>query len=432
MNGFAPDDFAPVALVEAELSGPLESVPTTDASGRAYCAAHVLVRLHTRPLAVLELELGTEGLPGDALAGSIWERLGPRINAHLRDDGLPEVSCIDRGGLGPRSSTPRCLEARAALLRAAPHASVIVGTRNRPDVIGRCLGALQEQEYPNYAIIVADGSRSPDTRQIVERDFPAVQYVRIEQGGVCVGKNCALREAAGEVVAFTDDDAVADRHWLAEHVAALGSSERVACTTGLALALELDTPAQLWFEESGAFVEGLERRSISLERRERHSLLPYATGRIGAGVNMAWRTQVLRELGGFDPALDSCGAEDLALFFDAMCAGYEIVYEPGAIVHHQHRRTYDELARQIYWHSVGLGAYLTRCLVTQPGRIPELLARVPRGVLYGFHSTSPRNTKKSTNFPPALTRAERRGVVSGPYAYLKGARAAKRRLASDG
>jgi hypothetical protein len=178
-------------------------------------------------------------------------------------------------------------------------------------------------------------------------------------------------------------------------------------------------------------VEGFERRVIDLENREPGSLLPYATGRIGAGVSMAWRTQILQSLGGFELALDATGAEDLAAFFDALCEGFQIVYEPGAIVNHEHRRTYEELRGQIYAHGVGLGAYLTRCLATRPARIPDFVRRVPGGLFYGFNPASPRNRKKSPTFPPELTRVERRGVAVGPLAYLKGLRVARRRRALE-
>ena len=210
-----------------------------------------------------------------------------------------------------------------------------------------------------------------------------------------------------------------DRHWLVELVAAFGDDERIACATGLALPLELATPAQVWFEESGGFSEGFERRVLDPKApRTRGSLLPYATGRIGAGVNMAWRRSTIREMG-FDVALDGLAAFDLASFYDALVRGFKIVYEPGAIVYHEHRRTYAELRHQIYRHGLGLGIYLTRCLVTQPGRIPDFLGRVPRGIYYGFSPSSWRNTGKSDHFPTALTSAEVGGTLVGPFAYLK-------------
>jgi glycosyltransferase involved in cell wall biosynthesis len=423
-------EFAPIAIADVELSAPLDGLAPTDPSGRRYGGARVLLRLHTRPLGLLELELGDDGLTSSALASVIWEHLGGKLNDHLTRDGLENVSGIDAGGLQAVSS-PRCLARREELLREAPKVSVVVVTRDRPDVVGRSLRSLEAIDYPDFEIVLVDGSKGGETSELVRSEFPEVHRVRIERGGMSVARNRGLVAAAGDIIAYTDDDVVVDRHWLLEHVAAFGASERVACTTGLAMPLELETPAQLWFEESGGFVNGFDRRVIALENREPGSLLPYATRRIGAGVSMAWRASILRELGGFDLALDATGAEDLAMFFDALCRGFEIVYEPAAIVSHQHRRAYEELRGQIRWHAIGLGAHLTRCIVTQPRRLPDFASRLPRGLFWGFSRASPRNSKKSSTFPSQLTRTELVGVARGPYAYLKGLRTARRLRAGD-
>jgi hypothetical protein len=131
-------------------------------------------------------------------------------------------------------------------------------------------------------------------------------------------------------------------------------------------------------------------------------------------------------VGGFDVALDKTTGDDLALFFDGLSAGHEIAYTPSAIVYHEHRRTHEELRRQVMQHSVGLGAYLTRCLTTRPSQIPAFLRRIPRGTLYAWFHTAPQDKRRSSDFPADLVRAGRWGVLLGPYAYLKGVRAAKR------
>ena len=431
-------DFAPVAIAEVELSAPLAAIPATDADGRRHRAARVLVRLHSRTLGLLELEVGADGVTPAACATAIWEALGEKINAHLRADALPEVDGLDPRGLPAVESAP-CVRRREELLREAPAASVILCTRNRAELLGRSLRSLAQLAYPRFELIVVDGSADSATSDLVSGEFPDVVYLHVGANGLSVARNRGVAAASGTVVAFTDDDVLADRHWLAELVAALDAHERAACATGLVLPLELQTPAQLWFEESGAFTEGLERRVIDLRMpRPPGSLLPFATGRIGAGVSMAWRAPVLRELGGFDVALDTLtppwplrsrhgsSGEDVAAFFDALVCGHQIVYEPEAIVYHEHRRTYDELARQLYWHGIGLGAYLTRCIAARPDQLPDFVRRVPRGVFYGFAPGSPRNREKSSTFPPGLTRAERRGVVHGPLAYLRGLPMARR------
>jgi glycosyltransferase involved in cell wall biosynthesis len=411
-------DIGPIALHEVELSAPIRDVPPAGEATRPYRRAHVLVRLHTRPIGVVDMEIDGNGVSAQELTTAIWEVFAARINEHLKADDLGEIDGIDAHGV-PTDGVPVCLHDRKALLSNAPMASVIICTRNRPATLQRTLESLEHLEYPSFEVIVVDGSGDSATRELVSSQFPDFVYFHVGNYGKSIAANTGVELASGAIAAFTDDDAVVDRHWLIELVAALDGDERLACATGLAMPLELETPAQIWFEESGGFTQGYDRRVLDLnEPRERGSLLPYATGRIGAGVNMAWKRPIIREIG-FDVALDGLAAFDLASFYDALVRGYKIVYEPGAIVYHEHRRTYAELRHQLYRHGLGLGIYLTRCLVTQPRRIPDFLRVVPRGAYYGFSPSSWRNRGKAEDFPAALTWAEVVGTVAGPFAYLK-------------
>jgi len=123
--------------------------------------------------------------------------------------------------------------------------------------------------------------------------------------------------AGTEIVAFTDDDTIPDRHWLTEIVRGFWAAPRVGCVTGPILPSELATPAQLWIEQFGGYSRGFKRRVYDLGvNRPPDSLFPYAAGRFGSGANMAFRRSLLLDLGGFDPALGggtpALGGEDLA------------------------------------------------------------------------------------------------------------------------
>jgi len=416
------DSFNPRAILELELAD--HSVRSKGGESPTHRnRALVLVRLHSKPLGVLDVALAEQSDGAEGVFVEVSEKLSALIAEHLAEDamaGLVLGDARDQGDVAP------CLRGRVALLKSAPSVSIVLATMNRPVLVNRCLESIYELEYTNYEVIVVDSSTGGETETLISEKFRDVRYIRNLSGGVCVAKNRGAKEAGGRYVAFTDDDAEVDRYWISQLVLTLEGVPSAACATGLVLPLELDTPAQAWFEESGAFVQGIRPRRIDLKHREPGSLLPYATGRIGAGVNMAWRRDTLAELGYFDVALDRCGAEDLAIFFDALCAGYEIVYEPGAIVWHQHRRTVDELRVQTLWHATGLGAYLTRCIVKEPGRIWDLVTRIPRGLRYGFAASSVRNWSKSASFPREVTRQEWIGFVKGPAAYARGSLARRR------
>jgi GT2 family glycosyltransferase len=138
---------------------------------------------------------------------------------------------------------------------------------------------------------------------------------------------------------------------------------------------------------------------------------------------MAIKADVLRRLGGFDPALGpgslARAAEDLDFFFQMIVSGYKLVYEPSAVVHHFHRREFDSLRRQIYNYGVGLSAFLTKCILERPLRALELLLKAPYGLFFLLSTRSPKNRKKQANYPPELSQLELRGMLHGPLAFLR-------------
>jgi hypothetical protein len=436
--------FQPIAIAEVELTQPLPVIAAWQ-DGVRHGGARIVVRLHTCTLGVVDVRLAAGDLSSADCAQAVWRALSSDINAHLRADGLPEVPGLGAEGL-PAVEAPRCAVRRAAVLREPVPVTVIIKTRNRAELLGRALASLQRLEYPAYDVLVIDGSADDATATVIHERFPAVRHVNVHPHGSSAALNRGLAEAHGEILAFTDDDACVDRHWLAWLVSGF-DDPRVAVVTGIAFPMELRTPAQVWFEESGGFTDGVAARKIGLDLREPGSLLPFATGKIGAGVNMAWRRRALEEIGGFDVTLDTLtplwpprarprsATQDLAAFFDVLALGHRIAFEPNAIVYHEHRRSYEALKHQIYWHGLGLSAYLVRSLLRRPGDVPAFLARVPRGLGYGFGASSIRNGQKSSTFPRELTRAEWRGVLEGPFAYLRGlprGRRLRRSLRADG
>src|SRR5438045_3006282 len=118
--------FAPVATVELELSRRLELRSPLGRSVDDYARARVLVRLHGRPLGLLELDVD-RARDTEALAADVRRALGDEIADHLRADGLP-VQRLTADGLHA-GELPACRRRRAELLADAPHASVVVATR---------------------------------------------------------------------------------------------------------------------------------------------------------------------------------------------------------------------------------------------------------------------------------------------------------------
>jgi GT2 family glycosyltransferase len=423
----------PIRVMELELS---ESIPdltsTPSRNGMQYRQALVLVRLHREPIGLLPLDLPSAELPARQLADVVWGQFHEQIDRHLRADGQPPAQGLPTAGL-PQREAP-CAREHGFASGDAALVSVVVTTCDRPIQLLRTLDSLLLQTYPAFELIVVDNRPGTAlTRDAVSQrygDDSRVRYVAEHQVGLSAARNAGLAHAHGEIVAFTDDDVMVDRHWLSSLAHAFLQDKDVACVTGLILPLELETTAQLWFEQFGGFSKGFEARSFDLgPNRPPDPLFPYTAGRFGSGANSAFRTDKLRALGGFAVDLSAGtpahGGEDLDAYLNIISAGYRLVYEPRALVWHPHHPDLAGLSRQIHRYGIGLSAALTRRFTASREERRQIIRRLPAGLAYALHPRSVKNIGKGSSYPTRLTILELAGMLRGPIAYGLSRRSAR-------
>ncbi len=410
----------PLARTEIELSDPPAEIALVNAT-RPGQSIYALVRLHAQPIGTLVLD-GAKGLAWQPHSSAVWASLREQINAHLVADGLPGADSIDalRTEL---SAEPRCRRERTAVLTDPPAITVIVATRDRPDTLRACLRTLLAVDYPKFEVLVVDNDPSSDaTKVVIAEEFAhRVRYIREDRRGLSWAHNRGLEETATDVVAFADDDVIVDRHWLTAIAEGFAAGEDVGCVTGLILPSELETPAQLNLEWHGGFAKGFARRTYDMSNnRPDDPLFPFAVGRLGSGANMAFDTNVLRQLGGFDPAIGigttAKGGDDLAAFFRVVVR-HQLVYQPAAVVWHRHPQEMSALRQQAFRYGVGFGAYMTSSIVHEPRMLGTLLRRLPAGLAFAASSVSTRDRQPSDDWPVEMARWEKLGMLSGPLAY---------------
>lgn len=427
--------FQPVRILEVELSEPIAAIePRRTPAGLPYCHALALVRLHDVPLALARLSTGTDGLSAAEFATALWSEVAVSAGSHLGNDGLEPPNSLDTDGLRA-PHLPRCSSRRAAFLASdPPELSVLIPTRDRPKRLARCLDSVLDSAYPDdlVTIIVVDNAPSNGDTKLLVGDYASrtgrVRYVREDAPGSASARNAGLRHVQTEVVAMTDDDVLVDRHWLTEIARAFAGHPEAAAVSGLVVPMQLDTPAQGWFEQYGGFGRGFERRVFDLQqhRPPGEPLYPWNAGLFGTGNNFAFRTGPLRAIGAFDPALGNgtpaLGGVDSEVLLRTILTGHQIVYEPSALVHHAHRADYESLRRQVYAYGSGLVAYYLKTLTSDPRRLADFVRRVPAGLRYMFGSGSHINQQKLDTYPRELTRLEWRGMLYGPLGYARSRR----------
>lgn len=435
--GPASSDFAPVRLVEVELSEPLPRLEGGRGElGIPYRSLQCLVCLHGRPLGFVVAEPKEGVVEPEALARAIWGALAQEIRHHMSVDALPMPEVLDAKGL-PTTGEPACRRRDAEVEAAAPFVSIVIPTRNRVSSAQRTVERIANSAYPTnrFEIVLVDNGSGED--EMVDPDAfasisqPVVRVLREPVPGGSAARNRGLAEADGEFVVFADDDVQVDTDWLLRMVAPMATDERVGGVAGLTVPFGLETPPQAWFEGFGGFMRGFERRDYEIaDPPPDKPLFPFTIGDLGSGQNMAFRRRVLREIGGFDtrlgPATPTLGGEDLDAMLKVLLGGHRVVYEPAAIVRHEHQRTYDELRKRMWGYGVGLTSVLTKAVIENPALLGPLLVRkLARGIAYAGSSKSPKNMKKQADYPAELTRLERRGMLYGPFAFLRSRHAAR-------
>ena len=200
----------------------------------------------------------------------------------------------------------------------------------------------------------------------------------------------------------------------------------IVAASGLVVPAELSTSAQLWFEQFGAFSKGRGFTGQEFSPRtwsKQHPLYPLPP--FGVGANMAFRTEALRRLGvGFDEALGggtpAQGSEDTKIFTDLLRAGGTVAYRPTAVTRHFHRRDLEGLRRQMRGYGSGLTAFYTASVLAKPSTIVDLIRLAPRALRDLYSSDSLRVATLEDDFPRDLLAENRRGLIAGPWLYLRG------------
>jgi glycosyltransferase involved in cell wall biosynthesis len=216
--------------------------------------------------------------------------------------------------------------------------SVVLCTFNRCTILPKVLDSLAAQlfsEAVSWEVIVVDNNSNDQTRAIVEvycEKYPArYRYVFEQQQGLSRARNTGIRVAQGEIIAFIDDDVIAERTWLQSLT---GSFDDVQWAgAGGRVAPPMDFRPPYWLTIGGEMDLGGALALFDLGD------LPIEMKRAPYGANMAFRKTMFDKHGTFRVDLGRCGTsllsgEDTEFGKRLMAADERLRYEPSAVVHH--------------------------------------------------------------------------------------------------
>jgi GT2 family glycosyltransferase len=247
------------------------------------------------------------------------------------------------------------------------------------------LSLLAQTRPPAEILVVDNAPQNKKTQRLIETGFPKVRYVKEPKPGLDAARNRALRMATQDIVAFLDDDAVAEAGWSGALLARFERDGRLGACTGRVEPLSLAEAGQRIVEANGGYSRGLQAVQLPQDAGGRlygvrAPLIAWAVS-IGSGCSMAVRRDVALAIGGFDEALGDRnlpGGDDHDMLWRLLTSGCGVYYEPAALAWHEHRHGADAAYDQIVGHQRGLVAFLTKATffgsLSQRGGVLAFLA----------------------------------------------------------
>ena len=246
-------------------------------------------------------------------------------------------------------------------LEKKPLVSVVIACPNDSRMLRQCLDALEKQTYRNFEVIVLPDElpeQSLDTKT-VEPGSSQPSAFSFRLSTIPTGKvrpaekrNKGIAEAKGEVVAFIDDDAYPDSHWI-EFAIKYFAIDDVGAVGGPGVT----PPDDGFMARMGGRVYA--NPLVSGNYRYR-----YVGGRTLRQIddypscNLFVRTSLLRSFNGY--RTDFWPGEDTLLCRDILAAGKRIVYDPWTTVFHHRRALFGAHLRQLGRYAFHRGYFCKR------------------------------------------------------------------------
>ncbi|EQD33535.1 Glycosyl transferase, family 2 domain protein, partial [mine drainage metagenome] len=210
--------------------------------------------------------------------------------------------------------------------------SLIINTYNRMHTLPNALDAVQRLRYPHLEVIVVNGPSTDNTEEYLQKNWAGkLKILSCPEANLSLSRNIGIAAAAGDIIAFTDDDGIPEPDWL-DWIVQAYDDPSVGAVGGFVRnnsGVEFQTKFILSNRngDSNEFIDSKEFwKSNGKSKFEFKRLI---------GVNCSFRKSVLLEVGGFDEEYSYFYDEvDLAIRINE--AGFEFDIIPTAEVHHKY------------------------------------------------------------------------------------------------
>ena len=206
--------------------------------------------------------------------------------------------------------------------------SVIIVSRGRPDALHRCLTGVAQLQFCTFEVVVV---ACPEGIAMTEqlKILPEIKCIAFDKANISAARNLGLEYAAGEIVAFIDDDAVPEPLWL-YHLVAPAQRDDVAAMGGY---VRGRNGISYQYKARTLDAQGTPQE-VEIDPLQATDLVPPKGRAIKTeGTNMAFRRDILVGIGGFDPAFRFY-LDETDVNMRLARAGHATALVPLAQVHH--------------------------------------------------------------------------------------------------
>lgn len=207
-------------------------------------------------------------------------------------------------------------------------ASVVIITRNRSRLLKRCLSAIKDQTMSHFQLVVVDDNSRDETPLVVKafskefrkykEDNQMIYLITSPKArGMTNARNLGILSSQSDIIAFTDDDAIPAKDWLARLVEIFNTDKRIVGVRGKVIPITnhfINTELPRFY-------------SLSDQIKDTDFLV---------GGNMAIRKGVISNVDMFDPRISAFEEQELSARL--LSKNFRIVYTPHAIVRHDYAR----------------------------------------------------------------------------------------------
>lgn len=272
--------------------------------------------------------------------------------------------------------------------------SVVVCTRGRPAQLRACLDRFRRlaggADWELVVVNNGSGDGTSDVLRSYAREAPhPLKVLEEPRPGLGGARNRGWRGAAGELIAFTDDDCYPADDYL-DRIVGCFEEASLGFVGGRVLLFD-PTDFPITIQE--------------LDHRVEIEPCAFVPAGLIHGANFAFRREVLEAIGGFDPGFGAgtpFACEDVDAVARAAAAGWWGAYDPGPVVYHHHGRKTGEALRLRRVYALGRGAYYAKSILE-----PAMRARYLRRLLRLVATQSPRRTVRELRGALAYLRSRR-------------------------